>query len=68
MSQKERDLLLHKVLDYNIPGLPSWDGSLGLNRFSIIGNEVLHESLNKLPNDFAASINGYLEAELLKSG
>ncbi len=68
LSQKERDLLLKTVINSNLPGLPSWEGALGENRFSIIGNEILYQSLSSLPNDFAMSINGYLESELLKSG
>ena len=68
LSQKERDLLLKTIINSNLPGLPSWGGTLGENRFSIVGNEILYQSLNSLQNDFATSINGYLESELLKSG
>ncbi|MFC1907839.1 hypothetical protein ACFLWT_00325 [Chloroflexota bacterium] len=68
LSQKERDLLLKTIINSNLPGLPSWGGTLGENRFSIVGDEVLYQSLNSLPNDFATIINGYLKSELLKSG
>lgn len=65
LSQKERDLLLKTAINSNLPGLPSWDGTLGENRFSIVGDEILSHSLNRLTNDFTTSINGFLEAELL---
>ncbi len=65
LSQKERDLLLRIAINSNLQGLPSWDGTLGESRFSIVGDEILSHSLNGLTSDFTTSINGFLEAELL---
>lgn len=65
MSQKERDVLFNKVVTSNLPNLPSWDGLLGVNRFTLVGNEDLDQALSKLSTDFASSINDYLESGIL---
>jgi len=64
MSQKERDILFDNVVTLNMPDLPSWDGSLGTTRFTLIGNEDLDKALCNLPGDFSASINRYLESSI----
>ena len=64
MSQKERDILFENVIASNLPDLPSWNGSLGTTRFTLIGNEALDQALSRLPTDFASSINHYLESSI----
>lgn len=64
MSQKERDILFDNVVTMNLPDLPSWDGLLGINRFTLIGNEDLNQALSNLPTDFAESINNFLESRI----
>lgn len=64
MSQKERDILFDNVVTMNLPDLPSWDGLLGINRFTLIGNEDLNQALSNLPTDFAESINNFLESSI----
>ena len=64
MSQKERDTLFDNVVTFNLPNLTYWDGLLGINRFTLIGNEDLNQALSKLPTDFASSINDYLESAI----
>jgi hypothetical protein len=66
MSQKERDVLFNNVATLNLPNLSSWDGLLGVNRFTLIGNEDLNQALSKLPTDFSSSINDHLESIILK--
>ena len=66
MPQKERNVLFNNVVTLNLPNLASWDGSLGVNRFTLIGNEDLNETISKLPTDFASSINAHLESIILK--
>jgi len=64
MSQKERDTLFDNVVTFNLPNLTYWDGLLGINRFTLIGNEDLNQALSKLPTDFASSTNDYLESAI----
>ena len=64
MSQRERDTLFENVIASNLPDLPSWNGSLGTTRFTLIGNEALDQALSRLPTDFASSINHYLESSI----
>jgi hypothetical protein len=66
ISQKERDEFLTKVVNLNIPNLPSWDGHLGKDRFTLIGDEDLNQILNKLSTDFSVSINNCLEMGILQ--
>ena len=65
MSQKERDELFEKVVTSNLPNLPPWDGLLGKERFTLVGEEDLNRRLVELKADFASSINNYLESYLL---
>jgi len=67
MSQKERDELLRKVVTANLPSLPSWEGLLGKERFTLIGEEDLNKRLVELEADFASSINSYLESYLIRN-
>lgn len=67
-TQKERDTLFNKVVTSNLPNLLSWNGSLGIKSFSLIGYEDLDQVFSRLPTDFASSINGYLESEILNNG
>jgi hypothetical protein len=64
MSQRERDILFENVIASNLPDLPSWNGSLGTTRFTLMGNEALDQALSRLPTDFASSINHYLESSI----
>ena len=65
MSQKERDTLFKEVMTSNLIGLPSWDGLLGKERFTLIGEEDLNQKFSELQTDFASSINKHLESFLL---
>lgn len=65
MSQKERDALFNNVVILNLPNLSSWDGLLGVNRFTLIGDEHLDQALSELPADFSSSINDHLESIFL---
>lgn len=68
MTQRERDSLFKRVIKSVLPSVPSCEGQLGKNRFSMVGNEVLDQVLSKLPSDFESIFNKYLELEINKNG
>ncbi len=67
-TQKERDDLFKEVVTSNLPNLPSWNGSLGINRFTLIGYKELDQALSRFPTDFTSCINDYLGSDILGNG
>lgn len=66
MTQHERDRLLHDVISAKFLTLPQWDGTLGVGRFSLIGNAKLEHFLDKLSVDFGEMVNELLESSFSK--
>jgi len=63
MDQKQRDSLLANALNSNLPELGEWDGHLGVNRFTLVGDQSLGDYIRQLPGGFEEAINRYLETE-----
>jgi len=61
MTQHERDQLLKEALTSSHPELPPWDGKLGVDRFTVIGDEAFGAAVQRLPGGFEQSINTCLE-------
>jgi hypothetical protein len=64
MTQLNRDALLESALHRPGSTLPEWNGKLGVDQFTLVGDENLAVALNSLPGGFEAAINRALEAEV----
>lgn len=68
MSQHERDQLLKSAVTSHSPELPPWEGRLGMQRFTLLGNEAFGTAVQRLPGGFEEAINAYVEQEISPRG
>ena len=67
MTQKERDRLLKSAVTSRSSDLPPWEGRLGIERFTLVGDNAFGIAVQKLPGGFEEAINSYLEEEISQS-
>jgi len=67
MTQQERDRLLKSAVTSHSSDLPPWEGRLGIERFTLVGNNAFGIAVQKLPGGFEEAINSYLEEEVSQS-
>jgi hypothetical protein len=63
-TQHERDHILADAVHRQVPTLPACTGHLGIDRFTLSGNESFSSMIRGLPGGFEAAINRYLESEV----
>jgi len=67
MTQQERDQFLKNAVNLHASELPPWEGHLGVDRFTLVGNEDFGITVQRLPGGFEEAVNVYLEAEVSKN-
>ena len=66
MTQDKRDELLKNAIVSQNPELPPWGGRLGVEKFTLLGDEAFSAAVQRLPGGFEQAINTYLEAEVAR--
>lgn len=67
MTQGERDLFLDRAVRKHQPNLPSFNGRLATERFTLVGSDEFAAALKTLPDGFESAVNTCLEAEAASS-
>lgn len=67
VKQKGRDELLVRTLNKILTSGTEWSGRLGLNLFSLVGDEIFAKQLKNLEPDYESKINKLLKYEIKRN-
>lgn len=66
LRQAECDQLLKNAINSCFPDLPTWEGRLTTERFTIIGDKALDLAIRSIPGGFEQAINDCIEIQVTK--